>query len=151
MAIAITLHLLATVVWVGGMFFAHLVLRPAALALAPAERLALWARVFARFFPWVWAAVALLLATGYWMIFAVFEGMANVKWHVHVMQALGLVMAAIFLQLYFAPYQRFRRAVAAQDWSAAGTALAQIRLRVGTNLVLGLTTTVIATGGAYLF
>jgi uncharacterized membrane protein len=151
MALAITLHLLATVVWVGGMFFAHLMLRPATLALAPAERLALWARVFARFLPWVWVAVGLLLATGYWMIFAVFEGMANVKWHVHVMQALGLVMAAIFLQLYFAPYRHFRRAVATQDWNAAGSALVQIRLRVGTNLVLGLATTVIATGGAYLF
>jgi len=50
MAIVYALHLLAAIVWVGGMFFAHLVLRPAAMELEPAQRLALWLRVFDRFF-----------------------------------------------------------------------------------------------------
>ncbi|MFP6688130.1 MAG: hypothetical protein VCD31_02255 [Alphaproteobacteria bacterium] len=79
MAIASALHIIAAVVWVGGMFFAVLVLRPSAGALEPADRLALWGRVFARFFPWVWASIVLLLASGYWMIFAGKGGFAGFR------------------------------------------------------------------------
>ena len=53
MVTAVSLHILAAIVWIGGMFFAVLVLRPAAGPLEPPDRLALWRRVFARFFPWV--------------------------------------------------------------------------------------------------
>jgi len=42
-ALPYALHVLAAVVWVGGMFFAWMVLRPAAVsALQPPERLMLW-------------------------------------------------------------------------------------------------------------
>ena len=40
MALLVALHVLAAVVWVGGMFFAYMVLRPAAGPLETAERLA---------------------------------------------------------------------------------------------------------------
>lgn len=150
MAIAITLHILAALVWVGGMFFAYLALRPAAARLEPALRLPLWHGTFARFFPWVWAAVILLPATGYWMIVYVFQGFANAGVHVHLMQAIGWVMILLFLHLYFAPYGRLRRAVAAADWPAAGAELGRIRKLVGFNLVLGLITVAVATGGRYL-
>jgi uncharacterized membrane protein len=151
MPIAITLHLLAAVIWVGGMFFAYMALRPvAATLLEPPLRLPLWSRTFARFFPWVWAAVVSLPATGYWMIMGPFRGFANVGVHVHIMQVTGWTMVAIFLHIYFAPYQRLRKAVAAADFAAAGRALAQIRRFVGINLVLGIITVTVATGGAYL-
>jgi len=51
MPILITLHVLAAVVWVGGMFFAYMVLRQSVGPLEPAVRLALWHRVFRHFFP----------------------------------------------------------------------------------------------------
>lgn len=150
MTLAITLHLLSAVVWVGGMFFAYTALRPVAAAqLEPPTRLALWAGVFARFFPWVWAAVGLLLATGFWMVFAYFGGMAAVGMHVHLMIGLGLAMVAVFLHVYFAPYRRLRRAVAAGDWPAGGRSLNQIRRLVATNLGLGLVVVAVATGGRY--
>src|SRR5680860_621195 len=66
----------AAVVWVGGMFFAYVVLRPAAGALAPETRLELWHRVFGRFFPWVWLSIVVLLASGYGMIFFYLAGEA---------------------------------------------------------------------------
>ena len=45
-AIANALHVLAVVVWVGGMFFAYVILRPAIGCIEPAgERLKLCARV----------------------------------------------------------------------------------------------------------
>lgn len=133
------LHVLATVVWVGGMFFAYLCLRPvAATELEPPQRLRLWQGVFARFFPWVWASVILLIASGHGII-GQMGGLAGLPVHIHVMLGLGYLMAAIFVYLYFAPYPRLRAAVAAQDWQAGGAALNRIRILVGTNLALGLT------------
>ena len=150
MPFAITLHVLSAVIWVGGMFFAYVALRPVAAALLePPLRLPLWSKTFARFFPWVWAAVVLLPLSGYWMIFETFEGMRNVGWHVHVMQVTGWAMIAIFLHVFFAPYRRMNRALAAGDFPAAGGQLALIRRLIGVNLVLGLLIVVIATGGAY--
>lgn len=151
MAIAITLHILCAVIWVGGMFFAYMALRPvAATLLDPPLRLPLWSQTFARFFPWVWLAIFVLPASGYWMVLVVFEGFANAGWHVHVMQTIGWVMIAIFLHVYFAPFRQLRRAVAGSDWASAGKQLGQIRRLVGINLLLGLATIVIATGGRYL-
>ena len=151
MPIAITLHLLSVVVWVGGMFFAYQVLRPvAAEQLQPPARLTLWLGVFDIFFPWVWVAVALILGSGLWMVFAIFGGLQMVGLYVHLMFGLGLAMMVIFIHVYFAPYQRLKRAVAAQNWPEGGKQLAQIRRLVGLNLLLGLATSAIAAGGRYL-
>lgn len=151
MALAITLHLLASVVWVGGMFFAYMALRPVAgRLLEPPVRLAVWAGVFRRFFPWVWAAIAVLLGTGFWMIFAVFGGMGNVGWHVHLMLTLGIVMMLIFAHLYFALFRRLERAVANETWPDGATNLDRIRQLVAINLGLGLLVVVVASAGRYL-
>src|SRR3990172_6897504 len=121
MPFAITLHVLSGVIWVGGMFFAWMALRPvAASLLEPPLRLPLWSKTFARFFPWVWAAVILLPASGYWMIFETFEGMQNVGLHVHAMQIIGIVMIGIYLHVFFAPYRRMNRAISGGDFPAAG-------------------------------
>lgn len=151
MSIAITLHILSVVVWVGGMFFAYMVLRPAAAALLePPQRLTLWNQVFAGFFPWVWTAVALILATGLWVLFSVFAGFSNVGLYVHLMFVLGLVMMALFMHVFFAPYKRLKKAVAEQNWPEGGKQLNTIRKIIGFNLLLGLITIIIAAGGRYL-
>ncbi|MBM3486865.1 MAG: hypothetical protein FJX67_09555 [Alphaproteobacteria bacterium] len=147
--LAIALHALAAVVWVGGMFFAYNIQRPAAGSLDAPVRLALWGRTFARFFQWVWAAIAVLLATGYWLIFMQFGGFRGIGLHVHLMQGLGIVMILIYLHLWFAPYARFRAALAAQQYPEAGKQLNQIRRIVGTNLILGLVVVAIGASGRY--
>ena len=149
-ALAIVIHILCAVIWVGGMFFAYIVLRPATGALEPPQRLGLWTGVFKLFFPWVWAAILGLLLTGYWMIFAYFGGFGASGMHIHIMHAAGLLMIGIFLHLFFAPYKRLRKAVASTDWPTAGGQLAQIRRLVGINLILGLIVVAIASGGRYL-
>ncbi len=139
MQIAYLLHVLGVVVWVGGMFFAYLALRPvAASVLEPPQRLTLWAGVFDKFFPWVWLSVALILATGLHLLM-VLGGLAAPH-HALAMLALGIVMMLIFGHVYFAPYRKLKRAVAGQDWKAGGAALGQIRQLIGINLVLGLVT-----------
>lgn len=150
-SLLLALHALTAVLWVGGMFFAYVVLRPtAASLLEPPQRLALWAQIFGRFFPWVWASVVLLPVTGYWMIFSVFGGMASTPVYVHIMNGLGILMILIYLHVFFAPYRRLRRAVAAQTWADGGASLNQIRMLVGLNTLIGLIVVAVASGGRYL-
>ena len=151
MSIALFLHILAAVVWVGGMFFAHVVLRPVAAGqLEPPVRLTLWVGVFKRFFPLVFAAIATLLVTGYWMVLSFYGGFDAVGLHVHIMVWTGYVMILIFFHVFFAPFKRLKRAVAAEDWATGGKSLAQIRSLVGVNLLVGLAIIAIASGGRYL-
>jgi len=147
-AIALKLHLLAVVVWVGGMFFAWMCLRPvAASQLEPPVRLRLWVGVFGRFFPWVWAAVLLILTTGLWLIGVRFGGFGNAPVFVHIMFGLGVIMMLIFLHVFFAPYRRLRQAVAAENWPEGGRQLGLIRKLVGINTLIGMITIAIAAGG----
>lgn len=151
MNLALLLHVLSVVVWVGGMFFAYVVLRPeAASQLEPPARLALWAGVFRRFFPWVFVAIGLILITGFWIIFSVYGGFAALGLHIHLMLGIGSVMMLIFFHMYFVPFKRLKQAVAVTDWQAGGRQLAQIRVLVGINLLLGLVTVAIAAGGRFL-
>ena len=148
-SLLLILHALSAVVWVGGMFFAHQVLRPAAASLEPGPRLALWSHVLRRFFAWVLAAIVVLLVTGYAVVFGVYGGFGGVGLHVHLMQGIGIVMMLLFLHLYFAPWRRFRAAVARQDWAEGGRQLGQIRTIVTINLALGVIVVAIGSSGRY--
>jgi len=141
------LHLLGVIVWVGGMFFAYMALRPAAAQLLdPPPRLKLWRGVFAKFFPWVWLSIVFILSSGFAMIFAM-GGFKALPVSVHAMLGLGLLMMLIFAHVFFAAYGKLKRHVTAEDWPAAGAALAQIRMLVGINLSLGLVTVGVVTLG----
>jgi len=146
MSIAIALHVIAIVIWVGGMFFAHQVMRPAAVTtLEPPYRLRLWVAGFKRFFPWVWLCIAVVLATGFWMFFQF-----PVKpLFFHIMMGLGIVMMLIFFHVFFAPYNKLKKAVAEERWKDGAAALNQIRLLVGINTVIGIITILVATAGKY--
>src|SRR6266853_3402329 len=133
---ALVLRSRSAVVWVGGMFFALLALRPATAPLEPGPRLELWSRVLERFFLWVMVAIALLLASGYGMIFGVYAGFQGVGLHINIMQGIGIIMMLLFFHLYFVPLLRFRAAVGRQDYPEAAGQLNQIRLIVLINLVL---------------
>jgi uncharacterized membrane protein len=149
MIVGLLFHILAAVIWVGGMFFAHVMLRPSAGPLDPAIRLALWRRVLGRFFAWVWAAVVALLVTGYGLLIPGLGGFAAIGTYVNVMQALGIIMMLAFFHAYFAPWKRFRRALDAGDLERAGAQLNQIRHLVTFNLVLGLVVVVVGATGRY--
>jgi len=149
-AVANALHALAAVVWVGGMFFAYVILRPAVGGIEPApERPRLWSRAFHRFFIWVWAAVIVLPATGYWRMFMDLGGFAGAGLYVHVMHGIGLVMIFLFVYLFGGPYQQFQLALETNDAEAAGRHLNAIRRIVGTNLVLGLITVAVGASGRF--
>ena len=144
------LHVIAVVIWVGGMFFAYNFLRPAAVeSLEPPARLTLWVGVFTKFFPYVWASVIILPLTGYLMIFSIWDSIANAPLYVHVMNGLGISMILIYMHVYFSPFKRLKLAVAEQRWPDGGKALAQIRILVAVNTALGLLVIAVASGGRF--
>lgn len=148
-AVALALHVLGAVVWVGGMFAAYMCLRPAAGPMEAPQRLALWRRFFAKFFPWVWVSVLLLLASGYWMLVASFGGFAHAPLYINLMQALGLIMVALYVWLFHDPWLKFKRAADAQEWPAAAAQLNRIRQIIAINLPLGLIVVIIGGTGRF--
>jgi uncharacterized membrane protein len=148
-AIAIALHILGAVVWVGGMFAAYVCLRPAAGPLEPPQRLRLWRAFFQKFLLWVWISILLLLVSGYWVVFVTFSGFGGVRLHVHLMQGLGWVMIALFLWLFHGSWLKFKRAVDAQDWPTAGANLNRMRQIIAVNMPLGLVVVVIGATGRF--
>jgi uncharacterized membrane protein len=137
-------HLLAIIVWIGGMVFAHFFLRPAVAAMEAPQRVRLMHDVLGRFFKAVLYAAGLTLVSGLWMIARVAKQTVQaggsfqmpIEWT--VMAALGIVMVLIFGHIRFALYKKLDRAVIAADWVAGGAALASIKLWVGINIALGI-------------
>jgi len=149
MNLMLFLHVSSVVIWVGGMFFAYLALRPvAASVLEPPQRLTLWSGVFGKFFPWVWGSVVLILLSGLDMLMRL--GGAAAPHYALTMLVLGVAMMLIYAHVFFAPYKKLKQAVGRQDWKAGGAALAQIRRLIGINLTLGLVTTAVVFVGRAL-
>lgn len=138
------IHVLAVILWVGGMAFAHFFLRPSVQALEPPVRLRLLQAVMKRFFSVVLWASLVVLVTGLWMIGRVAKetvqaGLSfNMPLDWTIMATLGIVMIAIFGHIRFALFKRLTRTVAASDWPAAGAAMASIRSWVFVNLCIGI-------------
>jgi uncharacterized membrane protein len=130
------------------MFFAYFCLRPALGAEEPPRRLAVMAGALRRFFPWVWAAVAVLLLSGFGQVPRL-GGFGGIGLHVQLMMGLGIIMMLLFGHLYFAPNRRLQAAVGRADWAEAGRQLGTVRRIVEINLALGLLTAAIGASGRY--
>lgn len=130
------LHLISAIVWLGGMTFMLLALRPAlAEQLPPPQRLPLLAAVLRRFFALVWGAVALLLLSGGFMMSQAGALAMPIGWH--LMAGIGVLMCLIFGHIYFVPYRRLQSALAAADWPEGGRRASQIARLVTVNFWLG--------------
>lgn len=145
--LAYALHVLFAVLWVGGMAFAILALRPALAALEPAQRVALMGSVHKRFFLLVWHAMPIVLLSGYYLLLGVYGGFRGAGWHVHLMHLTGLLMAAIYVALFTGPWKQMRSALAAGNVKAAAEANDRVRQMVLLNLGLGLLTVGVAAWG----
>jgi uncharacterized membrane protein len=148
MSIALTLHLMGVIIWVGGMFFTHMILRPVLNEqIEPHQRLPLLLNVFDRFFPWVWGAVITILASGYWMLFTQYE--SDSGFWLSIMSVVGTIMAAIFIFVYAIPYHQLETALKSDDMPNAVTAISLIRRLILVNLSLGILVTLVAMFGKY--
>ena len=144
-ALAYSLHVLAALIWVGGMFFAWMILRPAAVtALEGPVRLKLWVEVFQRFFVWVWIAVVILPISGVGLLQMRFNGFETAPRYVQIMMGLYIVMVALFIRIQSLQLPELRKAVEAQAWADGVAVMGKIRRLVGCNLIVGLVLVAIA-------
>ncbi len=151
MFIALPLHVLAAVIWIGGMFFAHTMLRPSLSTLDPPARLVLMRDTLTRFFRWVWGAIAVLWLSGVWIITSQ-TGFGGVGWHVIIMMLVALIMTVIFCLIYFDHFRKIVKFIEDEDFKAAGERLGRMSKLIGANLGMGLFVVFIAaTRGAGLF
>ena len=136
-------HLLAVVVWVGGMAFALYCLHPAAKQLEPAQRVSLMHAVLRRFLAVVAIAAAVILVSGATMIGLASSAAAraglgfNMPLDWYAMVALFFAMLVVFLHIRLVLFRRLAAAVAAGRWSDGAAALKAIRWEVTINLVMG--------------
>ena len=144
-ALAYSLHVLAALIWVGGMFFAWMILRPAAItALEGPARLKLWVEVFPRFFVWVWIAVVILPISGVGLLQMRFNGFETAPRYVQIMMGLYIVMVALFIRIQSLQLPELRKAIEAQAWADGAAVMGRIRRLVGCNLIVGLVLVAIA-------
>ena len=144
-ALAYSLHVLAALIWVGGMFFAWMILRPAAItALEGPARLKLWVEVFQRFFVWVWVAVVILPISGVGLLQMRFNGFETAPRYVQIMMGLYIVMVALFIRIQSLQLPELRKAVEAQAWAEGAAVRGRIRRLVGCNRIVGLVLVTIA-------
>jgi len=61
----------------------------------------------------------MILISGIAMVFLEFGGFGGVPSIHRGNMALGIPAIALYVYLYFVPWQRFRRAISAKDWTAA--------------------------------
>ncbi|HEU0198580.1 MAG TPA: hypothetical protein VFQ88_15380 [Nevskiaceae bacterium] len=139
MSIAVVLHALAAVCWIGSVFLAGLWLRPAADGLDRAARQRLWIASFRNFLPWVVLAVAVLLISGLYVAAAT-PGWtrADVLLHVALGVMLTLLVVVLTVRVYSAPFARLRRCVERADVAAAEHELASFRWLAAVAVCLGL-------------
>ena len=136
-------HLLAVVVWVGGMAFALYCLHPAAKLLEPAQRVPLMHAVLRRFLAVVAIAAAVIFVSGAIMIGLAWSAAAragiafNMPLDWYAMVALFFAMLAVFVHIRLTLFRRLAAAVAAARWPDGAAALRAIRWEVTLNLVLG--------------
>ena len=133
-----SIHLLAMFVWLGGMFFTLVCLRPALGVLEPPPlRLRLMNAVLRRFFAAVSWAAGLMLASGVLMLpRGASSGVQPVP-AITAMAALGVVMICVFVFVRLVPFRRLQAAIAESDAPGAAAALNGIRVLVVLNLAIG--------------
>jgi uncharacterized membrane protein len=130
----LAVHLLCAALWVGGMYYAVMVLRPALAQLEAAKRVQLHMQTLQRFFRLVWHVMPIMLISGWLMVFGVWGGFATVPLSINIMQGLAVLMAGVFVYVYFGPWQQVRRAIRPTQEMLDG-----VRTLVVVNLVLGVT------------
>lgn len=138
------LHLVAGVIWLGGMTFMLLALRPAVMAqMEPQPRARLMASIWGRFFPVVLGSILVLFFTGMNLYTTAFRaiktatGAGSVPLGWNLMVIAGLVMMLVFGHIFFAGFRKFKRALVQNDWPIVAATSTQIHRLMIVNFVLG--------------
>jgi uncharacterized membrane protein len=144
MIVALPLHILAIVVWLGGLFCMSVMVSPAGRDLDATAIAFHWQRVLARFFTWAWIALLLIVATGIALVQVRFGGFSNMPALHRANTAIGVPAIALFAYVFLVPWRRYCRSIAKSEWSAAERLLGHVRIVLAIILVLGVVASVIS-------
>lgn len=145
LALAFWLHMAATIVWIGGLFFQSVVLAPALSEIS--QRAALLERLQRRFQPLAWLSLAVLIGTGLVQMSANpnYQGLLSIgnPWSRAIFAkhlAIGLMFGVAGYQTWVLQPRIARQAMvgATDDSRRRFNRLAHVNLALGL-LVLGLT------------
>ena len=150
MTIVFPLHVVATIVLFGGLFFGLAVFRPIARDLDVETALSLWQQMLSRFFAWGWVSLLLILVTGIGMVFLKFGGFSGVPMIHRGNMVIGIPAIVLFGYLFVGPWQRYRRTMSRRDWNAAQREIRRVRVVMSIILVLGLVASVVSAVGRYI-
>ncbi|APH54611.1 Hypothetical protein GbCGDNIH9_1311 [Granulibacter bethesdensis] len=138
-SVLLAVHLLGTVLWVGGMIFALFVLRPHLILIQPAERTTFHMAVLGRFFALLRLAIPAILLSGFIMSFSLYGSFAHAPWQVHAMTLTGLIMACVYGAILSGPWRSLQNGAI-----PPASAFDRIRRLVHVNFGLGFITIIIA-------
>jgi uncharacterized membrane protein len=150
MTIVFPLHILATIVFLGGLFFATFVVRPIARGLDIETASLLWQRMLSRVFAPAWVSLLLILGTGIGMVFLKFGGFSGVPMIHRANMLIGIPAIALFAYVFFGPWRLYRRTISRRDWTAARSAITRVRVVIAIVLVLGVIASVVSAVGRYI-
>ena len=108
MSVVAAIHVLAATIVAGGLFFACIIMRPAAGSVDPGVRLPLWRRTFQRFFLWYAGAILAMNATGY--LLAIGSGTTPTL-ELHLKHAFGWILLLLVTYIYVVPFRRMEIAM----------------------------------------
>ena len=150
MSVVLPIHILATIILLGGMFFASVAVRPGTRGLEVDAALVLWHRMLSRFFAWASVSMLLILVTGIGMVFLKFGGFSGVPAIHRGNMAIGLPAIALYAYVYFGPWQRYNETLSRGDWIAAQKNITRVRTLMAIVLALGLVASAVSAAGRYL-
>jgi uncharacterized membrane protein len=149
MSVALPIHIVATVVWLGGLFLLSAVLQPSIRHFDSKLVLSVWSQTLGRFLAWGSVSLIVIVATGIALVnlrFGGFSGMPTAhRWNM----VLGIPAIALYAYLCFVPWQRYRRAMSRGDSKAAETSVRAIRRIMAVVLALGLAASVVSAAAHY--
>ncbi len=127
-AVANWFHILAILIWIGGMFYTLFVLRPS-LSVLGEEKGKFVITAMGRFFPLVWIAIFLLLLTGGYRVHNyIHSGLFISKLIVYS------IMVIVFSYIYFGLFSKLKQVDKAQK----PVIISKITKLIQLNFVLGL-------------
>ncbi|WP_242403330.1 hypothetical protein [Asaia platycodi] len=140
-SVILALHLLCMAYWIGGGLYAAIVSRSTVALLEPAQRQNVQIQLIARYFRALLHIVPTALVTG-WLLVLHMGGFGAMSLPINIMQGLALIMALIFVNAYFGPFQTLRRAIRPQP-----ALFAKVRQRVIVMVAVGVLTVFFAAMG----
>jgi uncharacterized membrane protein len=149
-SIALSIHIVAIVVWLGGLFLLSVVLPPTIRDLDTKLAMSVWSRILSGFLVWGSASLIVIVATGVVLVNLRFGGFSHMpivhRWNMMI----GLPAIALYAYLYLVVWRRYHRAMSCGDSQAAERSALAVRRVMGVILILGLGASVVSAAGHYL-